>query len=492
MEITKLVRDVKVSHESADEYTLPDYLPAIGKLLSANCRVIPEGIYLSESNGLLGEVGGLLEYRIFWSADGAEDTAGICSVTLKGDYSAGVSLGSFDEVPICRAYTRVEGVICRVLGHRRLSLRTKLSTRVTAESEYIPRIPQQCEAEGTEMKIATIQTASFVRGGARDLTASADVAPSGEALSCSALMGSVSCAAVSSAECRCRGVITVCILSKESGGEVSEKVAKLEFDETVMLDGEAQSGASAVACGVITSAEVREDAAGSHLEVTYSLTVECASRTEAAVTADAYNCNVPTAAEYGDAAYLSLISPISGSVSVSEGTGIKSGTDAEVIFADAEVGDVTYDNGRVRLEGKVTGSVLQRSADGGSYEAQSFSLPWRLDVSAEHTNAGVGEIYFRGSANVMSVSCRESGGNLEIDAEVSVSGFAMETCRERVLESLALLPNDTEPRRRGIVVYYPDRDEGIWDVAKKFRVPTSAVAAGENVTDGKLNRVVVI
>ncbi|MCD7776573.1 MAG: hypothetical protein LUH54_04290, partial [Firmicutes bacterium] len=399
----------------------------------------------------------------------------------------------FDEVPICRADTRVEGVICRVLCPRRLSLRTKMSTRVTAESEYIPRIPQQCEAQGTEMKIATIQTAGFVRGGARDLTASVDVAPSGEVLSCSAYVGSISCAAVSSAECRCRGGITVCVLSKESGGGISEKVTKLEFDETVMLDGETQSGTSAAASGVITSAEVREDAAGAHIEVTYSLTVECASRTEAAVTADAYNCNVPTAAEYGDAAYLSLISPISGSISVSEGTGIKSGTDAEVIFADAEVGDATYDNGRVRLEGRVTGSVLQRNADSGAYEVQSFSLPWRFDAGAEHINAGVGgEIYFRGSANVVSVSCRTGGGDLEVDAEVSVSGFAMETCRERVLESLELLPNDAEPCRRGIVVYYPDRDEGIWDVAKKFRVPTSAVASGENVTDGKLNRVVVI
>lgn len=493
MEITKLGRDVKVSHEAAAEFTLPDYLPSVSRLLSASCRVVPEEIYLSESNGIIAEAGGQLFYTVYWTSDektsivDGEDTTppAVCSTTLKGEYSTSVSLGSFDETPVCRDETRAEGVICRVSGPRRLQIRTKMSTRITAEVSSLTKIPQECEAEGTEMKIASLSTMKSVSGSAHDLLCVVTLPPSANILSCEAWIGHVECAAVSASECRCRGKITARMMSIEEG-RISADISSAEFEESVMLDGSAPPDSTFYAVGRIASVDVLEDAAsGTRAEVTYALTAEGTAPETVSVTADAYNCRVPVSASYRDTAYLSPLCPVSCTLSVNENAGVRASGEGFVTSADAVIDEARLDSGRLRLTGRVTGTALFET--GGGYESTAFSVPWKYDVPCGDAD---GELYFRGEAAVASASCRAKG-ELEIDAEVSISGVAALTRHENVLDSLVFMPAESE-KKRGIIVYYPDEDEEEWDIAKKFRVPPAAVATDENMSRGKPGRVVVI
>ncbi|MCD7831077.1 MAG: hypothetical protein LUI01_02245 [Firmicutes bacterium] len=494
MEITKLGREVKVSHEAAAEFTLPDYLPAVSRLLSASCRVVPEGIYLSESNGIIAEAGGLLLYTVYWTSDektsivDGEDVSppAVCSATLKGEYSTSVSLGSFDETPVCRSETCVGGVICRVSGPRRLQIRTKMSTRVMAEVSAPTKIPQECEADGTEMKIASLVTMKSVSGSAHDLLCAVSLPPSTNVLSCDAWIGHVECAAVSASECRCRGKITARMLSVEEG-KITSDTASAEFEECVMLDGSAPPGGTLSAFGRIASVDVVDDAAsGTRAEVTYALTAECTAPETVSVTADAYNCRVPTSASYKDTAYLTPLLPVSCTLSVNESAGVRASGEGFVTSADAVIDEVRLDSGRLCLTGRVTGTALFET--GGGYESTAFSVPWKYDVPCG--GDADGELYFRGEAIVASVSCR-AGGELEIDAELSINGAAALTRHENVLDSLVFMP-DGEEKKRGITVYYPDADEETWDIAKKFRVPLADVATDENMSRGKPSRVIVI
>ena len=47
MQKIKLEREMKISHDCGGEFTLPDYEPAIGRMLSAECEPAPEGVYLN-------------------------------------------------------------------------------------------------------------------------------------------------------------------------------------------------------------------------------------------------------------------------------------------------------------------------------------------------------------------------------------------------------------------------------------------------------------
>lgn len=488
MQKIKLEREMKITHDCGGEFTLPDYVPAIGRILSAECDPAPEGVYLKESEGrgIEAELGGTATFRILY----VPEDGGINGVTIPCDYDTNVVIGPVGGDVICRASTSPENVFCRVTAPRKLQLRCRLGSKITVLSASDADIPGEF-GDGMEVKRGKAPAMAISSGASRDLLCSLDLEGLPEGASpilCRAEVNVTECKPVSPGEYRCRGDIAVeCVYEKE--GDAGVMRDRVGFDETVTLDGDAPAeGSSVRASGMINSVELHTDDSGSRAEIVYELSVEATSPVAADVVYDAYSCSSPVSAEYDDTEYLSPAVTSSCGFSLNERVPKNVSGRVVAVSARADVGGASAERGRVRVNGELHGNALLFS--GGEYEVVPWNLPWSCEL-ASSSPVPDGELAVWGSADVSQLSAR-ADGELAIDAEITVSVTTARSQREHVLTSVKPT-GDPFPARGGFVIYYPAGTETVWDIAKRFHVPTAAVSADGNVrADGTPSDVIVI
>ncbi len=497
MEKYKIEREMKLTHDCVGEYTVPDYLPPVGKLLAVECDVIPDDVYIKEgTSGLAADLCGAAVFRAYWVSEGEEGNEP-SSATFRCDYETSAVLGNLSS-PVCRVTTVPEGVFCRVTGPRKLSVRARLQSRLTAAVPETGATPEAVASEGVEQKLEGITAALEIFGTARDLFVTAHLPEGGAPVACRAAVGPVAASLSSPTECRLDGEITVLCRYGADGG-FRDRTVTVPFSETVPLDtpsgitSEALVGCSAR--GVVTSTEIRSDndgdAIGATLEIMYDLFAEALLRREGDVVRDAYSCEGVSSCEYKTVEYLSPVAALSASVTVNETADLHRMGKVELITGSATVESAAVKAGRLRVSGSLSG-VATLLTD-GEYETVPYSVPWKYDVSLPSgvKVADPSALVFSGEATHLTLSGRADSG-LHVTSEVALSVTVTEKRSVTEVASLAVLPA-AERRLPCITVYYPSADEEPWDVAKRFRVPEKQVATAENVDEnGALRRVVVI
>ena len=165
MNITVVGKDIKVTHDTGGDFTLPDYLPPVSRLLRAECSIIPEGVYLKEgSSGITAQFGGTAIFTVMWA-----DSDGVpWSTTLDSNYESATVIGQSAPTR-CMVDTKTENVYCRVAAPRKLSLRSRLVSRILtlAEEETTPN----SDGATYEMQQQEETTVHFYRGFGQDLQA---------------------------------------------------------------------------------------------------------------------------------------------------------------------------------------------------------------------------------------------------------------------------------------------------------------------------------
>lgn len=495
MKTTKIERDIRLTHDCVGEFTVPDYLPEVEKLLSAECALSSDGLYLkpSGSSGITAEQSGEVAFEVVWQ--GGESAAPTGAV-FRCDYDNTAVLGAFPPgvTPHCRAVTTVESVFCRVTAPRKLSLRARLSSRIEAASLTPVTVPSGCAADSVEKLTESIDSAVSVSGSSRDLFASTALRDVGTPLYCRGGIRVDTCSPSSPSECRLTGDILITCFFVENDVIRTETVS-IPFDEAVALDLPDDLSFDLAACcrgfGSVSSVTIREGDGADTADVTYELFAEVLFSVSGDVVLDAFSTASPSSAEYGELCYSSVITAASTPISVNERTAVSRTGRAELLTGSAVVESARIEcNGeKLRLTGSLTGTALI-SAD-GERENVPYSVPWSCEIPVSVKDADCETPDYIANVSVLSVSGR-ADGELSVSAELFVSVSATAPKRLPVLEALSIDGN-AEPTSHCIRVCYPTSGERAWDIAKRFRVPVSKVASPANTDEnGAPRRVVVI
>ena len=110
--------------ENAGDFTLPDYMPEIGKMLTCTPRLIPSGKYIGSDRA---EFSGSVVYSLMYTGD---DGLPFCT-TLSGEYEYSVHLGEAADSARIEIYEEpvVESVSVRASGPRKIRVRTRIRAR---------------------------------------------------------------------------------------------------------------------------------------------------------------------------------------------------------------------------------------------------------------------------------------------------------------------------------------------------------------------------
>ncbi len=470
--------------ELSDDFTLPDYMPEIVRLLRVGVRVAPAESYLS---GGVVKVACPLGYEVLYvGGDG-----NICYTELPAscEFSASVLTDVvWEQSKGAELWTDVspESVISRVNGARKLNVRCRMAARIRAIGKRRVADEQSFPEDGQLQKLFSSAVYSVESFGANnDINVMDDIGTlrDGEKYLCTDCRVFVEQATAYDGYAECRGTIVMKHLLSGENGELRSISDKMNFSEIVEADG-MRSGDSVAAFGrcfetvrngddegeegtvapVSVSASVSIKVRGfrneeiKYLKDAYSITNECFLQTE--------RYRLPL-----HRAVFNRNMTFGGSESLEKIPNLTEYSRIMDVYAEAYDGKAELsDNGRYVINGKCRFSLIIANEvaedDGGSpeYSAAEVELPFKYECAEEGDGFDVGGI----ELECIGARARLDGEKLELGCEIAIACGIVGYSEAEAVCSLTL--GDTAERiRRGFTVCYPDKNDSLWSISKKYR-----------------------
>ncbi len=473
--ITTAKFDIVNYCESSCEYTMPDYYPQIRKIVSCVAESLPDSKFIS---GNTLEYGGTVAYTVLYiGEDGA-----LVSLPYATEYSgAQPLLSEVRGTAEIAVDTKAEDIQCRVLAPRKISLRSRIKTRISAD-ERVPcqmRMLNCDDEEVSPSERAMIQSLSRkipVMSGGR-VTATGKT--SGEIrekqgskpVSCG---GSIN---ITEVKCRRDAIIVKgeacvkCMVFTHDGYYASAR-ARFPFEEVVTAEG-AMEGDFCRAWGRVASVSVSEGEGGIlDAEVEYDLDVEWRRKGEISIALDAYASGRGAEAERTEINSHSLLCCAYSSLSVNG-----NGKRTTKPIANEYLADMTCEPIVERVEQKdnriiLTGICRIKAyiVSNGEIVCEEMTLPLKYETAAQSPN-GEGRIIYFADAVCTDINGRLEGDSIVASAELCLSLLAKRESKMFPVSKIKLeAADENDVQCPQIKILYGTGEETLWDISKKYRV----------------------
>ena len=481
------------SCESACDYSLPDYKSDLRRVLYSKAEVIPAASFIDS-----GEVcySGVVNYSIVY-LNGENELEGL---EITSDYDGAVKSES-EGAECVSVDTRVANYSLRLVGPRRLQARASLSSEITLGESVCREIGGDAFKNSDTLQLSQLQfkvgrVRSFLSE-ERELAAKIGdfegaIADEVRVIHSSAT-ARVDDASLTVGGVEIRGSAVVNSLVRIRGEAPVKLSAVIPFEETVGAEGISDES-EIFAEGRISSVKVEVNPAEFGCEITADVIAEISvishENTEVSAIDDAYLTNGYADCEYESFAYDECLPSIFETVRAEENVeraalGLSGARD--IVLADAlpKLQAEIDADGTVRVSGEIKFSgIASEVGDGGELSFISFkhSVPFEKKLGALSCGEGVTRCECR--VGTLSSAADIDKGQICFSYEGKVSVFAREKKCVRMLASMKTGESDGGERRPSrVTVYYPDRSDSLFGIAKKFRTTVRNIAVDNALTE---------
>jgi hypothetical protein len=479
------VCDKSVISEISGDFTLPDYQPEIKKLLRVTANVLPASRYVGDRSA---EFSGNVDYYVVYA--GADNQ--IYCTPLTTEYKIDIPLDNADVSELVN--TTGYAVICpdnvsgRVTSPRKLSIKCRLRTRARIFGDASLEDRFENSDGSLEVLYGVDKTARTLISMGEMLRISDEIVISGSGddlrvvcADAKALVDEVTC---SDGDVNCRGNLYLKLLmSREDDTAPYTITRKIPFSQVVATDGVSrgdEASARATVCEMGISVEE------GRIAVDIGMLIEChTSRIESVkYVKDVYSTMYRVASEYKTLDFPSRERETNGNFTLSDSMTLEEAG----ILPSASIVDVagsvypeaySFDGDRCIVSGRVRYDLLIEN--GGEYSSAVIELPFRYETVAPDgiATAGADALF---SGEVISTRARLDGERIGIDSEISMNGCSFENAHTMILDSVSF--GEEIGRSRGeYTICYPERDESLWSVAKRYGTPIKNVISANKLSD---------
>ena len=479
--------------ELSDDFTLPDYMPAIGRVLSCTAAVGTPTLYLG---GGSAEFAGGIRYSVLYES--AEDSSLWCT-DLPSEYDLILNDSKLPKDPSALSYlpeVSAENISARVTAPRKLTLKSRVrilpELRVSSDSETLIH----GERGSDDLRILTshancgyyscVSNSPIV---CKDILtrAEAGLSPSDEFRIISARGDAmISHVQLSEGGALCRGEVCAHILlTREGEGERPRKmIRKIPFAETLPLASALPEKSQIVgirAMGVCPTLTATANEDSIELEASVMLSAEAAAEGNIEYIKDAYSkvsdCETSTRK-------ITLLSPVAcwnGNATVSASNPLSElSLDSGMRLCDIratilpEINTEISEGGRFTASGKIKISAI---ADNGAElipaEFES-DMKYTADIRTSNSEHPLKTSL---TASISEVKGRIDSDRIICECEVYISCLINPECEIDAIGEINLTPSAyTAPDSSHIRVCYPSSDDSLWDVAKRYRKDPESIA----------------
>ncbi len=490
--MTKPIRKTDVKEISA-EYTLPDYLPDITRLLRTGARIENPEKYCS---------GDTVEYegRVCFDVLYATSDGKIKNASFDTDYSGNVTGLQISDLSSVNAHTYSESVNCRLAGPRKLTVKTKLVTDISICS--IEFTEPAIGGKSTQDSAKTLQYRKSKTEFLKEIKAAEKNTPVSEDIEIEPGMpqiGDIVYAELlpSPVEVRCAGgkvhydgALLANIMYEaagENGGEYVFFSREVPISGSVEADGVSEGDMAL--CDVIASnisyrpqADELGETKTAELDFDYSVFFRIFSRSVCEVTTDMYSLDYENTVEREALRYRTAETAKTFNFSFNESASYDDADFGTVLGAScrAAVTSVEKLGTKASVSGNAVFSLIM-CGENGTYAGKSFTLPFHADTDMGKFSH---LFSFESCACVGNVNARVSDGKIFFDAEITVDLLIFGEKDIEVLKSCTVFTDRpvTAYDKSNIVLYYPSRGDDLWTVAKKYNTTVEKLAILNGIT----------
>ena len=470
--------------ESVGEYGVPDYQPQVRRILRVRTRILPSGRYDRAGRS---ECAGLCVHTVLYSTDDGR----LASLDVTSEYS--FSFAAEEDALVLLLSPQIEGVSCRLVGPRRITVRTTL-----ALTPHVYR-PSMAEKGGGDARLDSTDTVRLTHPlwtTRLDLPAPSELAlsdsvaiESGTELLLSDAAAEITETRIGASGAEVKGEIRCTALLSGEGAVPYFLSHRIPFETFIACD--TSGGAELCAYPTVTAFEARissGDGGGSRLFLDVGLTLDAELVTPCLqkVVVDAFSLKSPLVAVKESIPVTEILggcrhrAPFGCSISRSE-------SDSEDACAVIDLGvtpqlrsqERVGDRLLLRGECRIDAALLLGSSDAegrAEYSTTSFSSPFEISLPLRENLPEDAELE-------IFLSVFESSGRLEaatLSAQGEMVATVRATRRRMISPVTAMTEGDPAPGRgpseSEIVAIYPGADESLWSIAKRYRVSPEQIA----------------
>ena len=471
--------------ETGSDYTLPDYLPDIRKILRVTGVPRITGKYM---NGDHVELEGTVQTEILYMAE--EGTVHCMPVSAALEQSIAVS--GLDENCVLSVDVRTENTVCRLSGPRRLSVKHKIrsTVRAFAERGMLPVIhdaQNPAAAANLCTEHGSVHSCTLYCADTDDLRYSEDVGTGGETvteiLSC-AVSPCVTDVRSADGSVTCKGEYLIrlfCACAPTEGGQpvCHAFFRRVPFSETLEADS-VSAGAVCLPDLTVTgcTAALAEEGRMCAVDFSAELSVTCFSDAECAPVTDAFVPSYETKCLSEEISVFRPKKTLFGTVSVPAPLRYDSAEEVtEVIDCTGTVlsCDAAVADGRLHLSGNMELSSIVRTKEGRCFPV-SAQTPFRADADAgDLAREPDASPFLSASVVIPECKCRldTAAHTVNADAELAFSVFSgcQEICRTVTDISFSAEALPAPSTDDAVILCYPMPGESLWEIAKHYRLP---------------------
>ena len=481
----------------SDDYTLPDYMPSVGRVLSCTATAAQPTLYLGA--GGVECAGGVRYSLLYESADDGllycAELPGEYDLILTPDRDSKNPADTQDVSGICDA--TLENVTARVTAPRRLTVKSKLHLRpaLRTGNEFVPIVHGADISSDSIRKLAgnasctVCACATAIPVICRDNISRAEAGlSSDEAVRVITSHGEVMINQLQSTEsgAECKGEVNISILiCREGEGERPRRVIrKLPFSAELPYDSPLPTGAKQVGIrgyGICPYVTHTLDGDAISIEAALLLSAETAASAPITYFKDLYSKNSDCETAYTEMLLHSPASAFNGHSTVSAAHELTSlGLDSGMKLCDVtakilpDVEKELSPSGKLTLTGKMR--IFAVADNGGEFIPIEYDSDFRYSIDLIEA-AGISNPTISAVMTVGDLKGRIDAENVVCDCELCAAVLIETKQSIKVLsEANVSQASDTDTSSASILVCYPSRGETLWDIAKKYKTDVSDIA----------------
>lgn len=476
-------------HETAEDYTLPDYLPEIRRILSCTGNVLPESRYIDRGEAVLS---GLVTASVSYVGDDGK----LCAYPLNSEYTAKLPLTGYDAEGVSAdsmiVRTCLESISVRATGPRRMSLTARMRSGILSTGEK--ELPFELSAaDGSECNVSdelSLEKRTFPKEYTSVSVMSATGSVSGEIreregteiISCEGTCLILS-ASADAAGVTLRGEMYIKCLAIDPDGCYFTIGTKSPFEERLNPKERLHGDASYYAVGKARCASVKlqgGDGGVFSFEGEYDAeAMLCADRT-ASFTDDVYSTAYESELTRATAPVVQCLAATNSRLSVSSSKQVSGEDGKEAVYTSAKASvdrtECTPD-GKLVINGSCTVTALLADDDGVVSEDVTF--PYRYECDAKKPGTAI--VQFMCDVSVISSEATLEGDKLSVGCELGFSILVLGSCETGYVKGVTL---DREApvgiSKSTVKLYFPYENETLWDIGKRYHCEQKCIKKTEN------------
>ncbi len=470
--------------ELSEEFSLPDYQPEMKRLLRVKATVMPPDRYVGGGHA---ECAGTVEYAILYAGnDGCiystVQSGGyrmVMPVELPAEAETGANL-------LCDAAITAEQVSGRVVAPRRVSVKCRLRSKLGLYGARTVGC-EPASREQLERLCGELECAALYTGMGEELQLADEILCEANrdlrVISAEGAVFLTECAAGSGCV-QCGGELALRLLVARETEEGTESVSaitrRIPFRQTVDAEG-AEVNCQACAEGFCRTLAVTVEEGRILCEASVCLLVRAARNVSVPYLRDVYSTGNAAEVSFGRLQLPRLLSAFNGNFTLNttvpaEEAGIRREHKLVDLAATAVSPTWAWERGRLRVNG--TCRLCSILSDGEELGARESEIPFHYEAEIGREAPTSCEI----SVEVVSCRGKLDGERLGVDAELALAVRAygeseIQAVKEiRIGEAMTHLGGDT-------LIYYPEKRDTLWSVAKHYRRSMSELARRNALPD---------